>query len=190
MCKLRSDLRKEGNYLFLAIIVVAFFTLFGCGGGGSSGGGDGGVNQAPTANAGPDQTVTEGDLVNLDGSASSDSDGTIVSWEWDFGNGFTGSGETISYTYTQPGSYTVILTVVDNDGQSATDDTTATIIQPNRPPTQPIITGPSTGTKNTEYNFTATSTDLDGDPLQYEVDWDDGDSDQSTFLPNSTAYTT
>lgn len=36
----------------------------------------------PVADAGPDQTVTEGDTVNLDGSNSSDSDGTIVSYAW------------------------------------------------------------------------------------------------------------
>jgi hypothetical protein len=40
------------------------------------------TNQAPTANAGTDQTVNEGDNVKLDGSGSSDPDGTIASYSW------------------------------------------------------------------------------------------------------------
>lgn len=39
-------------------------------------------NLAPTANAGPDQTVSSGDTVTLDGSGSTDSDGTISTYSW------------------------------------------------------------------------------------------------------------
>jgi PKD repeat protein len=54
--------------------------------------------------------------VAFDGSASHDSDGTVVSWAWAFGDGATGSGVTASHTYSAVGTYTATLTVTDNKG--------------------------------------------------------------------------
>ena len=66
--------------------------------------------------------------VTFDGSASYDSDGgEIASYTWDFGDGTTGDGMQPTHTYTMEGAYTVSLTVVDNDGNSSTNSTTATI---------------------------------------------------------------
>ena len=64
-------------------------------------------------------------LVSFDGSSSSDADGTIVSHQWSFGDGATGSGSATSHTYTTPGAYNARLTVTDNQGASA--HTTVTI---------------------------------------------------------------
>jgi len=50
--------------------------------------------------------------------ASNDPDGSIASYVWDFGDGGTGSGITAYNTYASPGTYTVRLTVTDNDGAS------------------------------------------------------------------------
>ncbi len=64
---------------------------------------------------------------------SSDQDGTVVSWHWDFGDGNTGSGEIIQHTYSNIGIYNTTLTVTDNDG--ATDEITKQIIvTDNNPP--------------------------------------------------------
>ncbi len=52
--------------------------------------------------------------VNFDGSGSSDSDGTIVSYAWDFGDGSVASTEAVTHTYITPGSYSVGLTVTDD----------------------------------------------------------------------------
>ena len=51
----------------------------------------------------------------FDSSGSYDPDGTIVSYDWDFGDGNSGSGMVISHTYAVAGTYTVILAVTDDD---------------------------------------------------------------------------
>ena len=75
---------------------------------------------APTAVAGEDQKANAGAMASFDASASSD-DVAIVSYEWDFGDGTTGTGETTTHIYTDPGTYTVILTVRDAAGNADTD---------------------------------------------------------------------
>jgi PKD repeat protein len=65
-------------------------------------------------------------VVNLDAAASFDSDGSIVSYAWNFGDGSQGSGVTASHTYTTPGTYTALLTVTDNAGLTASKSVTIT----------------------------------------------------------------
>ena len=55
---------------------------------------------------------------DLDGTGSTDTDGTVVSWAWDFGDGGSGSASTTSHTYGAAGTYTVLLTVTDDGGAS------------------------------------------------------------------------
>jgi len=58
--------------------------------------------------------------VDVDGAASSDPDGRVKSYLWDFGDGDTGSGKTTSHTYEEEGTFTIELTVTDDDGATAT----------------------------------------------------------------------
>jgi PKD repeat protein len=74
------------------------------------------INQPPTAVISGSVTAAAGQIVQFDGSGSSSSDGSIVSYAWDFGDGNTGSGITVTHVYTQAGNYTVALTVTDNGG--------------------------------------------------------------------------
>lgn len=81
----------------------------------------------PLANAGIDQTVNVGMSVAFDSGSSTDDIG-IVSYEWAFGDGITGTGEAIAHTYANPGTYTVTLTVEDAAGNTATDTMTVTVL--------------------------------------------------------------
>lgn len=57
-----------------------------------------------------------GGIFTFDASASSDSDGSIVQYMWDFGDGATASGINISHSYSQTGKYPVTLTITDSGG--------------------------------------------------------------------------
>jgi len=98
-------------------------------------------NEPPTANAGPDQSIpdTDGDgseLVSLDGSGSSDSDGSIVGWRWSEGSRelATGAAAQVSLPL---GTHVVTLTVTDDAGATGTDTVTITVseVVSNQPPT-------------------------------------------------------
>ena len=82
-------------------------------------------NQSPTAFAGSSQSVSIGDTVYFDGTGT-DSDGSIVKYEWDFnGDGIYDWEETTSGTpthvYNTPGKYYAKLRVTDNDGATDTE---------------------------------------------------------------------
>ena len=55
----------------------------------------------------------------FDGTNSTDPDGTIISYLWDFGDGATGTGAMTVHTYNAPGTYTVELCVTDDDSLTA-----------------------------------------------------------------------
>lgn len=66
-------------------------------------------------------TAAVKDAVSLgfDGTASLDRDGSIQSWNWNFDDGQSASGGSVSHAYGNPGVYSVVLTVTDNAGKSA-----------------------------------------------------------------------
>ncbi|PXF51630.1 MAG: hypothetical protein C4B55_04490 [Candidatus Methanophagaceae archaeon] len=80
-------------------------------------------NRPPTADFSFSPSLpSAGEEVNFDASASKDSDGSIVSYDWEFGDGKSGTGETTKHSYSEGGTYAVNLTVTDDDG--ATNRTT------------------------------------------------------------------
>lgn len=80
---------------------------------------------------------TPGQVVTFDASESYDSDGTVVSWSWDFGDGTIGEGEIVTHTYGAEGEYRAFLTVTDSDGLTSTAGSVIIIS------TAPIIVVPS-----------------------------------------------
>ena len=84
------------------------------------------ANRPPVANAGPDQTASVGSAVTFSASGS-DPDGTVGSFSWDFGDGTSATGATVSHSYAAPGSYTATLTVMDDRGARGTDSALVTV---------------------------------------------------------------
>jgi len=81
----------------------------------------------PVADAGGAYSGIEGAAIIFDGSGSKDFDGSVVSWLWDFGDGETLSGETVTHTYGQEGDYVVVLTVADDEDNTDKDTTSVTV---------------------------------------------------------------
>jgi surface protein len=85
------------------------------------------ANVIPVANAGTDQTVTQGSTVTLDGSASSDSDGSIVSYQWMEGSTLLSNNASFTKSDFSVGTHTLSLTVTDNNNGVHTDTVTITV---------------------------------------------------------------
>jgi len=81
----------------------------------------------PVANAGSDQTVYLGENVTFNASRSNDNFG-IISYDWYFGDGTTGTGVITTHKYNKTGTFTVTLTVKDAEGNSDTDTITITVL--------------------------------------------------------------
>jgi PKD repeat protein len=114
------------KYFFVILFLVLAIFLSGCSGGEGTTPPPISSNQSPTASFTADATSGVVPLeVLFDASNSADSDGSIVSYAWDFKDGTTGSGETVNHTFSSTGSYNVELTITDNEG--ATDSATKTI---------------------------------------------------------------
>ncbi len=138
------------------------------------------ANVIPTA----EFTLTKTDMaVAVDASASTDADGTIESYAWDFGDGVTATGVTASHTYTAGGTFTVSLTVTDNQGATKTSTQDVEIISPNQAP-QASFTA---ATQFLEVTVDGSgSSDADGTIASYA--WDFGDGSTGTGATDSHAY--
>jgi len=84
----------------------------------------------PVADAGGPYLAQVDCSADLDGSASYHPDGTIVSYDWSFGDDTSGSGVSVSHTYTAVGIYEVTLTVTDDSGVQASDTTMVVVYDP------------------------------------------------------------
>ncbi len=82
--------------------------------------------QNPIANAGSDRNITLFDSIEITGSAT-DSDGTVVDYEWKEDNVLISGLKTFTYLGTTVGEHTLILTVVDDDDLTDSDEMIVTV---------------------------------------------------------------
>ena len=113
----------------------------GFGGTAGTGGGGGTTNAAPTAAFTPSCTGATCTFTNN----STDSDGTIASSAWNFGDGSTSTATSPSHTYTASGTYTVSLTVTDNGGATGSTSQSVSVTVP--PPSGISLTATGSKTK-------------------------------------------
>jgi PKD repeat protein len=91
------------------------------------------INHRPQAVLGDDVFRCDG-AVTFDGSASADADGDPLIYTWDFGDGTTDSGVSISHVYAEGGIYPITLTVDDGTGLDNAQASTSQVVHINRPP--------------------------------------------------------
>lgn len=117
-----------------------------------------------------------GATVTMDASESSDPDGTIAHYHWDFGDQETGEGKIATHVYKSPGTYTVTLTVTDDKGAkaSATKEITVAEAPPNEPPFAKFDFTPAVATVDQPVTFDASESRDDGEIVRYEWDFGDG----------------
>jgi len=117
--------------------------------------------------------------------ASTDSDGQVVSWAWTFGDGGGSTLQNPPHSFSVAGTYTVGLTVTDDDGAThSTSQQVSVVGQPNNPPTAAF----TASCTFLACSFTDASTDSDGQIVSRS--WTFGDGGTSTATNPSRTYAT
>jgi hypothetical protein len=138
---------------------------------------------------------------------TTDPDGDSISYTFDWGDGSTvasilkSSGATISATYSwaNAGTYLIKVRGTDSNGNASAWSPTLTVgivtapepaAIPNSPPTVPAApSGTANGKVSSEYQYSAVTTDPEGDTLQYTFDWGDGSNSTTTQINSGVTAT-
>ena len=118
-------MNATAHFRNLTSLMLCCMLLLGCS---SSGGDSPGPNQNPVASL---RLGISNEVLSVVGLESSDPDGTIESYHWDFGDGNSALGGVVEHTYEDAGDYQVTLTVTDNRGATAQDAKSVTAISSN-----------------------------------------------------------
>ncbi len=139
----------------------------------------GSANSLPSA----DFSYTSDGLTVDFSDSSSDSDGSIDSWSWDFDDGNTSTQQNPLHSYSSSGDYTVELTVTDDEGASSTVSKTITVSEGDQSPTADF----SYSIDNLTVSFSDGSSDSDGSIDSWSWDFDgDGTEDETVQNPSFT----
>src|SRR5437667_150031 len=127
--------------------------------------------------------------VNFSSAGSSDPDGTIETYYWDFNDGTNSSLPNLSRTYNIAGTYTATLVVIDNQGLSSAKTVAITVSAPNQAPIAKAAAAPMSGVAPLAVSFSsAGSSDPDGTIQSYS--WAFGDGTTSALSNPSHTYST
>ena len=176
----------KSKILLLVLFILLISVLVGCGVVPP-------LNQSPIASFIANPNSGEAPLeVSFDASSSYDPDGNIVSYEWNFKDGNTGSGEMINHTFISTGNYNVKLAVFDDEG--ATDSVTKSItvtypITSNQSPIASFTANPTSGDAPLVVFFSASNSyDSDGTIVSYQWDFRDGNTGNGLTINHTFIY--
>lgn len=136
------------------------------------------IQAAPEASFDFSCNVLSCDFADLSG----DADGTIVSWNWSFGDGNSSTAQNPTHSYASSGVYSVELTVTDNDG--LIDSTTVSV--PVEVSNQSPVADFSFSCTDLDCSFVDSSSDADGSIASWN--WDFGDGNSSTTQNPTHSY--
>ena len=174
----------------LCLILLLVVGLWGCGDDDNDHDG----NTVPVADSGVDQNVTTGSVVTLDGSASSDADGDLLSYVWSFTTTPTGSTASLSdatgvrptFTPDVDGDYVLALVVNDGIDDSAADSVTVIASTANSAPVANAGTDQNVTTSTVVTLDGSGSSDADGDTLTFSWSFTSTPSGSSAALSSAT----
>jgi outer membrane protein assembly factor BamB len=95
------------------------------------------------------------------------------SWHWDFGDETTSTEHDPAHSYTNPGNFTVMLTVTDDEDNTSSDTIWIYMQETNSPPNTPTIDGPTSGKVDTSCEYTFSAIDPDGNDVYFYIEWGD-----------------
>jgi len=138
-------------------------------------------DEEPPQNLSPEAVVhagCEGLTCNLDATASTDADGDIIGYLWDFGDGSVANEPVVTHEFGSPGDYQISLLVEDDVGATGVATTMVSVAAHNKPPSAAF----QVACEETSCSFDAgLSTDADGQVVQYAWNFGDGDTLQTGF---------
>ena len=133
--------------------------------------------------------VETGESVELDGSPTTDVEDSIGTFSWDLdGDGSTETtGQTVTHTYANPGTYNVEMKVTDSGGNTDSATKTLTVEEPNTPPNPSISVETTTPSTNESVTFDASGS-ADSDGTIQSFSWEFGDGTQTSGAAVSHTY--
>lgn len=143
-------------------------------------------NEPPAVVAsGPASTFLTGQTRAFSAAGTTDSDGQVATYQWDFGDGHTATGRDVTHAFDEAGNHVVIVRVTDNRGAVSTARTTASVTD--RPPVAEFTATPSASPTGTVVELDGfASDDPDGVVTSYE--WDFGDGQTATGRTVAHSY--
>ena len=144
------------------------------------------TNRPPTASFTESATtVYTNEVIQFNASSSFDPDGHIVSYFWNFGDGSNATGVIVDHSYADNGTYTVALTVTDDDGAASRDTATKTVLD--RAPVASFTESATHVFTDETIAFNA-SDSYDPDGIIVSYFWDFGDGTNATGVTVNHAY--
>ncbi|WP_134670891.1 PKD domain-containing protein [Halorussus marinus] len=157
--------------------------------------------EPPSAHIDAPETATVGETISLDGSGSTD-DAGVVGYHWQFGDGTTAMGETVTRTYDEPGEYEVSLTVNDAAGNTDTATHLLTVEKADSAPPKDddpkdddgptakltLLTDTADFGEKVGFDASDSKSDADIEEYRWNFDGDDEIDRRTNTKDNSTVY--